>query len=141
MIRGRRRGVLVETVRIEKSNLRGSFPRQFYLPIYNQEYLRKNRFIVSMFSDLDSFSPDRVKAFRITQNENGTIISITTTLLMDEWIDELRRITIIQVQFLDVFGNELRNIDMDVAFGGYSLSCDYADDDLLQPTFTYKILE
>ena len=142
MRRGRKRAVLSEVMKKEQQCLLSSMGRQQMLPIfYQQEYLRKNRFIVTMHSDTHSFRPERIQGFNIHKDDQKHLIVIKTTLLVSEWIDDLREITIIQVQFVDVLGNELRFIDLDVSFAGYSVGCDYAVDELLVPVFTYNILD
>lgn len=140
-MRGRKRHVLSEILK-EPIPLPELFPRQHMLPIiYQEEYLRKNRFIVSLFTDNLSIPPERIRGYKITKTECSHSITVMSTLMWSEWIDIYEKVTIIQVQIFDTSQKELRFIDLDVLFMGYHIDGDHRSEDLMQPTFTYKIMD
>jgi len=140
---GRKRSVFIEKITLVPKMPTGSMLSHFGLPLFfNMEYLRKNRFFVEMQIDNKILSSDNIQGFKIYHFDEGEkTIKINTALHIKDWITDYNKVNIIKIYLLDGFGKEVRGFDFDVVFKGYTFDCDYKEDTLATPVFSYKILE
>jgi len=139
----RRKSVLIEKFINHTISLNNTVSHLNNIPLFfNMEYLRKNKFIVEMKIDDKIVNAESIQGFKISNFENGEkSIKVHTAIHLDTWLNDYNKVNIIKIYLLDSIGSELREFDLDVIYLGYSFDCDYKEDALAIPTFTYKIIE
>lgn len=104
----------------------------------NNLYLQ-NRFSVHLEGEEIKISPDKIKGFKLFEYNNKKNLLIKSTLYINDWIDDFKKVDFAKIHFYDDKGNILRFMDLDLGYLGYKIECDYKTNDFLTPVFDYEI--
>jgi len=141
---GRRRKVLIEKVlpiKTHKREQQGAFVPLVTPISQNSELFVKNTFIVELeMANGLIVDEHRVQGFKIENIGGKKILKIKTILHIKEWLEDYAGVVIARIILVDIIGNEVNSLDLDVLFEGYSVECDYKSDGFMTPYFTYSIV-
>lgn len=104
----------------------------------NNFYLQ-NRFSVHLEGEEIKISHEKIKGFKLVEYNNRKNLLIKSTLYINDWIDDFKKIDFAKIYFYDKSGNVKRFLDLDLGYIGYKLECDYKTNDFLTPIFDYEI--
>jgi hypothetical protein len=139
MTRGRKREVIFEKTKKTSIDL---YTRNLFLtppPFF--EPFRKNHFTVFLEGNDEKIESHKICGYKIEDFSDHSTISITSILMVGDWVDQFKRMTIVKIFFLDAVGNPCSLFDFDIMYDGFSMEGGYKMDDVLTSTFKYKILE
>ena len=120
---------------LEEFNLEKEYP----ILLGENNVFLQNRFSVHLEGENIKISPNKIKGFKLVEYNNKKNLLIKSTLYINDWIDEFKKIDFAKIFFYDKDGNVVRFIDLNIGYLGYKLECDYKTNDFLTPVFDYEI--
>lgn len=120
--------------------------REFLQRVDNRDLFRENKhqfqnnFQVRLQSKDIEISPEKITGFRLNQKKNEGILTVKTSLCINEWIDDFKSVDFAEIVLLDTLGNINRLLDFDIDYIGHRFACDYSKSDILSPVFDYEIV-
>ncbi len=110
------------------------------LSLEEQNFYMQNRFSVHLLNENKfKISPDRIQGFKIFDIDSQKTLQIKSTLFIENWIEDFKKINICKIFFYDGSGKIVRFLDLDIIYSGYKLECDYKNNNFLAPVFNFKI--
>jgi hypothetical protein len=120
---------------LEEFNLEKEYP----ILLGESNFFLQNRFSVHLEGEDIKISPNRIKGFKLIEYKNKKNLLIKSTLCINDWIDDFKKIDFAKIFFYDKDGNVVRFVDFNIGYLGYKLECDYKTNDFLTPVFDYEI--
>ena len=120
---------------LEEFNLEKEYP----ILLGENNVFLQNRFSVHLEGENIKISPNKIKGFKLVEYNNKKNLLIKSTLYINDWIDDFKKIDFAKIFFYDKDGNVVRFIDLNIGYLGYKLECDYKTNDFLTPVFDYEI--
>ena len=120
---------------LEEFNLEKEYP----ILLGENNVFLQNRFSVHLEGENTKINPNKIKGFKLVEYDNKKNLLIKSTLYINDWIDEFKKIDFAKIFFYDKNGNVVRFIDLNIGYLGYKLECDYKTNDFLTPVFDYEI--
>ena len=139
MTRGRKRKVIFEKFDNKPANIYfNSIP---IIPQYFEPF-KKNHFTVELEgNNNEKIEPYKICGYHIEDFSDKKIIKISSTLIIGEWIEKFKKMTMVKVFFLDTMGSPCELFDYDIMYDGISIQGNYQSNDILMSTFKYIILD
>jgi hypothetical protein len=113
--------------------------KEYPILLGESNFFLQNRFSVHLEGEDIKISPNRIKGFKLVEYNNKKNLLIKSTLCINDWIDDFKKIDFAKIFFYDKDGNVVRFVDFDIGYLGYKLECDYKTNDFLTPVFDYEI--
>lgn len=113
--------------------------REIPILLSDDNQYMQNRFSVFLEGENIKISADKIKGFKLIEYNNKKNLLIKSTLYIDDWINDFKKIDFAKIYFFDSKGNIIRFLDYDLGFIGYKIECDYKNNDFLTPVFDYEI--
>ena len=120
---------------LEEFNLEKEYP----ILLGESNFFLQNRFSVHLEGEDIKISPNRIKGFKLIEYKNKKNLLIKSTLYINDWVDDFKKIDFAKIFFYDKDGNVVRFVDFNIGYLGYKLECDYKTNDFLTPVFDYEI--
>lgn len=135
----KKKNILLEFINdfnpFEELNLDKEYP----ILLGDDNYFFQNRFSVHLEGENFKISHERIKGFKIIEYNNKKNLLIKSTLYINDWIEDFKKVDFAKICFYDKSGNVKRFLDLDLGYLGYKLECDYKNNDFLTPVFDYEI--
>jgi len=113
--------------------------KEYPILLGESNFFLQNRFSVHLEGEDIKISPNRIKGFKLVEYNNKKNLLIKSTLCINDWIDDFKKIDFAKIFFYDKDGNVVRFVDFNIDYLGYKLECDYKTNDFLTPVFDYEI--
>jgi len=113
--------------------------KEYPILLGDDNYFLQNRFSVYLEGENIKISHDKIKGFKLIEYNNKKNLIIKSTLCINDWIEDFKKIDFAKIYLYDKNGNVKRFFDYDLNFLGYKLECDYKTNDILTPVFDYEI--
>lgn len=113
--------------------------KEYPILLGDNNFLIQNRFSVHLEGDDIKISHEKIKGFKIIEYDNRKNLFIKSTLHINDWVDDFKKIDFAKIYLYDKNGNVKRFLDFDLGYVGYKLECDYKTNDFLTPIFDYEI--
>jgi hypothetical protein len=113
--------------------------KEYPILLGESNFFLQNRFSVHLEGEDIKISPNRIKGFKLVEYNNKKNLLIKSTLCINDWIDDFKKIDFAKIFFYDKDGNVVRFVDFNIGYLGYKLECDYKTNDFLTPVFDYEI--
>jgi hypothetical protein len=113
--------------------------KEYPILLGESNFFLQNRFSVHLEGEDIKISPNRIKGFKLVEYNNKKNLLIKSTLYINDWIDDFKKIDFAKIFFYDKDGNVVRFVDFNIGYLGYKLECDYKTNDFLTPVFDYEI--
>jgi hypothetical protein len=113
--------------------------KEYPILLGESNFFLQNRFSVHLEGEDIKISPNRIKGFKLVEYNNKKNLLIKSTLYINDWIDDFKKIDFAKIFFYDKDGNVVRFVDFSIGYLGYKLECDYKTNDFLTPVFDYEI--
>jgi hypothetical protein len=120
---------------LEEFNLEKEYP----ILLGENNVFLQNRFSVHLEGEDIKISPNKIKGFKLVEYNNKKNLLIKSTLYINDWVDDFKKIDFAKIFFYDKNGNVVRFMDFNIGYLGYKLECDYKNNDFLTPLFDYEI--
>lgn len=131
--------ILVEVIQnynpLKNFKLKSDYP----ILLSEKNFYMQDRFSLHLKNNESLISPEKIKGFNLTEINNVKSILIKSSLYIEEWVYEFKKMNSVKIYFYDKNGNIIRFIDFDLEYVGYNIECDYFKHDILTPVFNYKI--
>jgi hypothetical protein len=113
--------------------------KEYPILLGESNFFLQNRFSVHLEGEDIKISPNRIKGFKLVEYNNKKNLLIKSTLCINDWVDDFKKIDFAKIFFYDKDGNVVRFVDFNIGYLGYKLECDYKTNDFLTPVFDYEI--
>jgi hypothetical protein len=116
-----------------------SLEKEYPILLGENNVFLQNRFSVHLEGEDIKISPNKIKGFKLVEYNNKKNLLIKSTLYINDWVDDFKKIDFAKIFFYDKNGNVVRFMDFNIGYLGYKLECDYKNNDFLTPLFDYEI--
>lgn len=141
MTRGRKRKVILEKIQKSPNDFLHSMNNLFLNPPPYYEPFRKNHFAIQLENEHEGIEPYKICGYKIEEFSDKSIITISSILIVGDWVEQFKKMTMVKIFFLDSIGNFCELFDYDIMYEGFSLEGSHKSDEVLTSTFKYIILE
>ena len=116
-----------------------SLEKEYPILLGENNVFLQNRFSVHLEGEDIKINPNKIKGFKLVEYNNKKNLLIKSTLYINDWVDDFKKIDFAKIFFYDKNGNVVRFMDFNIGYLGYKLECDYKNNDFLTPLFDYEI--
>lgn len=116
-----------------------SLEKEYPILLGENNVFLQNRFSVHLEGEDIKINPNKIKGFKLVEYNNKKNLLIKSTLYINDWVDDFKKIDFAKIFFYDKNGNIVRFMDFNIGYLGYKLECDYKNNDFLTPLFDYEI--
>lgn len=88
----------------------------------------------------EDINPQKITGFQINQHKQDGILSVKTSLCINEWIDDFKTVDFAEIILFDSLGNVNRILEFDLEYLGHRITCDQFSNETLSPVFEYEII-
>lgn len=113
--------------------------KEYPILLTDNNLYMQNRFTIHLEGEEFEIAPEKIKGFKLMEYNNKKNLLIKSTLYINDWIDDFKKIDFAKIFFYDNKGNVARFSEFNLSYLGYKLECDYKTNDFLTPIFDYEI--